>query len=137
MWSAKALSFSGLGNLECDVIGQQMQPRKDAAPELGHGTSFTLFNVVQKREVTPQIVPRAFKIVPPLSKGPVSPSHLLALRSPEVLQGVPVSARLKTSGFLSVVCRWRRVKTSGPSPTASPSTLLRGPSSWLPGEEEQ
>lgn len=36
-------------------------------------------------------------------------------------------------GFSSV-CRWRKVKTSGRSLTASPSTLLRGPSSWLPGE---
>lgn len=48
MWCAKAVAFSGLGKQECDVIGQQMQPRKDAAPELGHGISFTLINVVQR-----------------------------------------------------------------------------------------
>lgn len=106
MWSAKAVSFSGLGKPECDVIGQQMQPRKDAASELGHVTGFTLINVMQtgKNGGFPQIVRRDFKIVPPQSKSPVSPSHLLALNSLEVMQGVPVDARLKTSGFLSLCC---------------------------------
>lgn len=89
-----------------------------------------------KKGVFLQIVPRAFKIVPPLSKGPVCPSHL----SPHITGSharCPSRCPAKDIWISLSVSRWRRVKTSGPSPTASPSTLLRGPSSWLPGEEGQ